>query len=95
MKIYTVQVTEDELIAIGLCQDSVQSSGSKAYKEDVQNVENFLIRCRTDGFLLDPKALLKLCWELIDRGDLTSDGFKAIRELVKEISTLESSSLPL
>jgi len=89
MKVYTVQATEDELMAIALCQDSVESSGSKAYAEDVRNVENFLIRCRTEGFLFEPSALLLRCQELIDRGDLTLDGFKAIRALTREINAIE------
>jgi hypothetical protein len=81
MKIH--QVTEEEMESIALIMDSCEYGLRKdsPYWQDILNVKNFLNR---NTALFNTTQLLQLCWKLVESNNLTDDGFKEIRELVRE-----------
>ena len=83
MEIYNTQATEKEMESIGLILDSIRSAITKnsPYQKDVANVTLFLNRTQK---LFKTEDLLKLCRELMERNELSLEGFKAIRAIVRD-----------
>jgi len=85
MKIHVKQMTEDEGDALWSLWDSMRSWSmdlpkDSPYRNDISEVKNFMDR---DAALFDTAELLRVCRELYERNELSQEGFKVIREIVR------------
>lgn len=94
MKIYHIQATEEEMESIHAIMDAFRGNLGKnsVYQQDIKNVKRFLTY--NDNFF-NTSDLLHLCHELIERNELSVDGFRAIRKIVKMANAYTDNDQPL
>jgi len=94
MVVYHIQATEDEMESIHAIMDAFGGNLSKnsIYQQDIRNVKQFL---NNNRIYFDTAGLMRLCFDLMERNELSLEGAKAIREIVRASNTRTDSDQPL
>lgn len=83
MKVYLIQVTEEELNSIFALRDGFSYTKESPYTDDLKNVDNLMQRQYP---ILDLNQLTKTCRDLLDSGQMTRDAFVKILEWKRGIN---------